>query len=87
MKLHEVETLAKETMSAHGLLEQRWAFAWLTRGSRALGRCEYASKTIRLLRSSAELDERDNLEQILLHEVAHALTPGAHHGAAWLARA
>lgn len=71
--------LARSLMIKHGLSD--WSFGF-NRRKRSLGVCKYRTRRIELsvfhLKSSDE-DIRDTI----LHEIAHALTPGHKHGPAW----
>ena len=75
---------AGRALAKYGLAAKGWTFAWNKR-KRALGLCNYTTKTIHLSRHymSRWARSSDMWLRTLLHEVAHALTPGTHHGAAW----
>jgi hypothetical protein len=84
VKKSDVEQLADRMLAEHGLAEQGWTFAWTTRFSRVLARTEYRARVIRFSLPDAESDEPENVRQILLHEIAHALAGHeAQHGPAW----
>jgi hypothetical protein len=60
-----------------------WRFKW-NRGKRLVGLCSYKDKTIQV--SSLFVNNNENVEEFidtLLHEIAHALTPGEKHGHLW----
>lgn len=85
MTFHDIPHLARHLMEKHGLLQQGWAFQWDNARRRA-GRCNYHNKTITLSRHYAELNITERLDDIIdtvLHEIAHALTPGHHHDKVW----
>lgn len=67
-------------MLEHGLTGWRFRF---DRAKKRFGLCHYSSKTISLSRSLTELNDAAQVEDTLLHEIAHALTPGAAHGPRW----
>lgn len=62
-----------------------WTFGFDNAKTRA-GLCNYTSKRISVSRYLATKYEDDEIHQVLLHEVAHAMAgPRAGHGAAWKA--
>lgn len=64
-------------------LDPGWTFTFDRARTRA-GLCNYAAKRISVSRLLAERYEDDEIHQVLLHEVAHALAgPTAGHGPAW----
>lgn len=81
MKLQRIDPLAAERRCRE-LFAQHGLDAWQLRFSKATkqcGLCSYASKTITL-----SIWQPDGcFEDTLLHEIAHALTPGAKHGYQW----
>src|SRR5690625_6066280 len=64
-------------MDRHGLEE--WEFGF-DRARRRLGACWPVQRRITLSREFVLLNDREKVEDIVLHEIAHALTPGAGHG-------
>lgn len=86
MDLNEASALAHELMSRHGLTDQGWRFRWDSARKR-LGQCTYSTRTISMSRYMATEADTELVKQTLLHEVAHALTPGAKHSARWAAKA
>lgn len=73
-------------MAQHNLPADGWTFSWMKR-ARTLGLCKYRTRQILLSESYVDLNDVDHVEQTILHEIAHALTPGARHGAEWVAKA
>lgn len=64
-------------------LDQRWSFDFDNAKKRA-GLCNYTAKRITVSRYLAARYDDDEIHQILLHEVAHALAGArAGHGPAW----
>ena len=60
-----------------------WSFAF-DRAKRRAGACNFTKKEITVSRYLAERYEDDEIHQVLLHEVAHALAgPGVGHGPVW----
>lgn len=83
MRLDEAERLARRLMAKHGLVE--WSFAF-DRAKRRFGCCHHTTKTLSLSRHLTLLNGEEAVRDTILHEIAHALTPGAHHGPAWRAK-
>ena len=82
MLLHEASTIATQLMSQHGLLDRGWYFEFDNARSR-FGACHYGPKKITLSRQLVSINPKDQVVDTILHEIAHALTPGAHHGPVW----
>lgn len=60
-----------------------WSFGF-DHAKRRAGLCNFTAKRITVSRYLAVRYEDDDIHQVLLHEVAHALAgPDAGHGAAW----
>lgn len=79
--------LNRVTQWAHALialhLDPEWTFAFDNAKKRA-GLCDYTHKRISVSRYLAARWDDDEVHQILLHEVAHAMAgPNAAHGPAW----
>lgn len=75
---------AREQISKH--LDERWTFRWNKR-KKAFGICCYSKKTIELSAYMVECGESvDSMKRTVIHEIAHALTPGDHHGPRWRAK-
>src|SRR5690554_4010478 len=64
-------------MEEHGLTE--WEFGF-DRAKRRLGACWPYSHKITLSRYFVELNDAAAVRDVILHEIAHALTPGDGHG-------
>jgi predicted SprT family Zn-dependent metalloprotease len=68
-------------------LDPSWSFDFDAAKRRA-GLCNYTAKRISVSRYLAAKYEDDDIHQVLLHEVAHAIAgPRAAHGAKWLSTA
>lgn len=76
------ERLAKYLMLKHGLFLFDWKFKF-SHGKTTFGVCSYKTKTIRLSKHLVLLNDEDKVKDVILHEIAHALTPGAKHGWRW----
>ena len=80
----DVTRLAEELLSAH-LPGRGWTFDF-DRAVRRAGACHHADRRITLSRHLAARAEEDEVRQVLLHEVAHALAGHrAAHGPRWRA--
>lgn len=87
MTVQDIPHVAEYLLKKHGLADKGWNFAWDNARRRA-GCCSYSTKTIRLSRHYVELNVAERLDDVIdtiLHEIAHALTPGKHHGPEWRA--
>lgn len=88
MKLEEAETLGLLHMEEHGLLVKSWRLDF-ENCKRSLGRCHYRTKKITLSKWYVELNEEHDVEDTILHEIAHALSyirhgqAGIGHGYLW----
>jgi predicted SprT family Zn-dependent metalloprotease len=82
MNLFEATHLARELLKRHGLHD--WQFAF-DHARRRFGRCDYTRRRITLSRPLTLLNGIDEVRDTILHEIAHALTPGAGHGPRWRA--
>ncbi|MBC7866235.1 MAG: SprT-like domain-containing protein [Gloeobacteraceae cyanobacterium ES-bin-316] len=78
------ENKARELMNLHGL--HKWKFVWDNSRRRA-GVCCYSKKEIGLSKPIAEKRDVFMTIDTILHEIAHALTPGHHHNKVWRAKA
>ena len=79
--------LSRVKVWAHALIElhldAEWSFAFDNAKKRA-GLCDYTRKRISVSRYLAARWADDDVHQILLHEVAHAMAgPAAGHGPRW----
>lgn len=88
MDIIEAEALALGHMDRHGLLDGLWHFDF-EHCKRSLGRCHYNSQKITLSKWYVELNRQDDVEDTILHEIAHALSyirygrKGKGHGHLW----
>lgn len=84
--LNRVRIWANALITLH-LDPDTWSFGYDNAKTRA-GLCTYNTKRITVSRYLASRYEDDEVHQILLHEVAHAIAgPRAGHGPRWLATA
>ena len=80
--------LVISNLSKHGLLEHGWKFRWHNKKV-ALGTCSYNRKLIYLAEWYVKLNDKDEVMDTILHEIAHALayhrhgSAGRGHGRIW----
>lgn len=86
MDLFNAERQAKLLMTAHGLIDKGWRFEW-DNAARRFGQCRYSTKTISMSRQLTIQRSADAIRNTMLHEIAHALTPGSGHSTVWQAKA
>lgn len=80
--LEAVRARAEHLMAAH-LGAGTWSFAFDHAKTRA-GQCDFARKRITVSRHLAVRFSEGDVDQVLLHEIAHALAgPRAGHGQRW----
>jgi predicted SprT family Zn-dependent metalloprotease len=84
MQLSDVYQLAQALMDQHGL--QEWDFAF-DRAVRRFGCCHYAQKRITLSKELTLLNTAEDVKDVILHEIAHALEPRQGHNRQWKRRA
>lgn len=82
MDPHVARTLAIELMKQHGLAGWKFRF---DHARRRFGCCIAQQKIIGLSRPLVLLNPIEQVRDTILHEIAHALTPGNHHGEKWKA--
>lgn len=80
--LQAIEDLAYRLMKSYGLTEKGWRFRWDNSRRRA-GQCRYTYREIGLSKPLMSIWTVDRAEETIRHEIAHALTPGSHHGWEW----
>jgi predicted SprT family Zn-dependent metalloprotease len=80
MNLEAAASLAKSLISTH--LSNEWSFSWNRRKS-SFGLCNYKKRQIQLSIHLVPLESAESVKATILHEIAHALTPGHKHDAVW----
>lgn len=87
MDLSGAKKLALALMSDHGLIDKGWEFAYMKKAKRLFGLCCYGIRTIKLSPYLTDLNERSEVKDVILHEIAHALTQKSRgHGKQWKAK-
>lgn len=84
MHLENAAMHARNLMNLHNL--DGWSFGF-DNAKRRCGQCSHKRKRITLSRYYVELNSPAEVHETILHEIAHALTPGAGHGSEWRAMA
>jgi len=82
MTLGAARELATHLMALHGL--EGWTFAF-DRARKRLGSCQPSARRITLSSVLTRLNDDEVVRDTILHEIAHALTPGDGHGTSWRA--
>ena len=82
MILADVQMLANNYMFEHGLMDQGWFFNF-DRAKTRFGCCDYRNKVISMSKYLTPSRTFAQNRNTILHEIAHALTPGHHHDAVW----
>lgn len=80
MNVNEAVRNARALLAVHGLTD--WHIK-LDNAKQRNGQCRYSIKTISLSRYGIEFRTAEQTRDTVLHEIAHALTPGHHHDAVW----
>lgn len=83
MQLTDAATLTRKMMNEHGL--GHWMFEW-DKSVRRFGCCHRGEKKITLSEYLVRLNTEERVLHTIVHEIAHALTPGDHHGPKWKAK-
>lgn len=86
MNAAQAHTLALQLMNKHGLSNQGWYFKF-DNAKRRLGQCNYTRRCISLSYHWVELQNESQVKNTILHEIAHALTPGHKHDHVWRRKA
>jgi predicted SprT family Zn-dependent metalloprotease len=87
MEIEKIEQRAFELMNLHGLMTNSWVFQF-DNAKRRLGYCSHYQKIISLSKNIMPLLNDAELNDIILHEIAHALVDKKHgHDAVWRAKA
>jgi hypothetical protein len=89
MNKEHAEELALALMNEHGLTDNGWVFGFHN-SIKILGLCKHKEQRISLSTQYVEANDAEDIEQTMLHEIAHALLPGRRkngtsygHGPEW----
>ena len=87
MKLSSVQLLADRLLNEHELFEKGWRFSF-DRAKRRAGSCRFSKKEITLAKAYAEKECLKEINNTILHEIAHALVgPKYGHNEIWKQKA
>ncbi len=81
MKITTLNKKARDLLRQHDL--SRWRFALKTHTGSLLGGCNYNVPGIFINKFYAEHNDEEFVIDTLIHELAHALTPGHRHDKVW----
>lgn len=87
MTREQATKLLRETLDTHNLSDWSIRLTTNTRDLHFLGMCSYKDKCIILNAFHLDTHPDPEIKNTILHEVAHALTPGHGHDEIWAARA
>ena len=83
MNLSVAQTLAVTLMKKHRLIDKGWTFKY-DNAVKRFGVCRFRSKTIGLSRKLVLLNDKEQVMDTILHEIAHAIAGHkAGHGIEW----
>lgn len=83
MNLLAAQMLANEKLAEHGLILQGWKFEF-DHAVRRYGSCSHKKKCITLSEPLTLLNDYADINDTVLHEIAHALVGSGHgHDAVW----
>lgn len=83
MNRYTAHRLARKLMDQHGLRE--WKIKW-SRAKKTHGMCEHWCKTLTFSEFAFAVVGEVEATDTILHEIAHALTPGHGHDHVWRAK-
>lgn len=86
MDLQQAQKLALSLMSQYGITQSGWRFKYDNSHLR-FGVCKFGPKIIGLSKRLVLVNDEERVKDTILHEIAHALTPGHHHDHVWRAKA
>ena len=87
MDLLKAEKLAIQLMEKNGLTKKGWQFKFC-KAYKYFGICDYNTKSIRLSRKLTLLNRKSIINEVILHEIAHALVgPDKGHNTIWESKA
>lgn len=86
VSLKDTQTIAETLLEAHGLAQQGWRFVFDNAKTRG-GQCRHHDQVISMSRNLVTLWTEDQVREVMIHEIAHALVgPGQGHGRVWAAK-
>lgn len=83
MDLNDAEAMSLHLMSKYKLIQNGWKFKY-DKATKRLGATHFRTRYITLSKTMVLASPRQEVEQIMLHEIAHALLPHTvGHGPEW----
>jgi len=82
MNIRTAREFTTQIIKEHGLNVLGWHFH-LSHGKTRLGYCHYQLRRISISKYLIELGKDEEVIDTILHEIAHALTPGCKHNWTW----
>ena len=83
-KLIHIQNFAENKLKETGLFQKGWTFVWDNKAVRRYGQCRYGSKEIGVTKKLVAINEISDSEDVVLHEIAHALVGRGHgHDGSW----
>jgi predicted SprT family Zn-dependent metalloprotease len=83
LRVNTIKDFTESKLKEHGLAAQGWKLKWNRRLKSTGGRCCYRNRLLEIgvlyLSKATDADVKDTV----LHEIAHALTPGHKHDQVW----
>jgi predicted SprT family Zn-dependent metalloprotease len=86
MELNDAKIMAINLLQEFKLLDSGWYFTFDS-AKRRFGCCSYRMKCISLSKYLVLINDEARVKDTILHEIAHALTPGHGHDKVWKAKA
>jgi len=86
MKTATAKRRAIRLMKKHNLTNLGWSFRF-DKATKRFGCCNYTRREISLSKGLVESNSWNQVKDTILHEIAHALTPGEQHSYAWKQKA
>jgi len=80
----DADILARKLLKEHNL--NNWGIVFMN-SKRIFGQCRHRNNTIALSKLLVELNSEEKVKDTILHEIAHALTPGNYHNSIWKRKA
>lgn len=84
-KVLDALSLSEQLLTQHNLAQNGWTVG-LSRAKRRLGLCDIRIRKIFLSTVYVENNSLQLVKDTILHEIAHALTPGHGHDRVWKAK-
>lgn len=87
LKFDRASAFATAKFQEYGLVAGGWTWKWNSRLKTTSGTTDYKTKCISLAPIYVSKASDTDVQNTILHEIAHALTPGHKHDAVWKSKA